>query len=271
MGLLVHLLQQIRAWDTVTKFSLALAIVLMAILAFVGTSGPEALRTPAFIGAAGLIIVSQLIIMWGNRHMVTPYTQAQRHFMSGDFAAARDTLLAFLSSQEREGKRLPVDAMVLLGNSYRNLGELAASEEALRRSLDIKPLYHFPLYGLGRTLISDGRYNEAASLIAQSLDNGAPPVVWFDLAHAQYRAGDHDAALNSLERAAEYVSDEPHRQLMSEYLLYRLGEQAWRPQIALLKAGLPFWQAEAERFAHTSYGQALSQDLAIMQAVEESV
>jgi hypothetical protein len=56
------------------------------------------------------------------------------------------------------------------------------------------------------------------------------------------------------------VLDESHRALMVGYLLYRVGA-ASLPAPELVRDGLLYWQATAERFQHTPYGVALADDI----------
>lgn len=258
MGILFKFFQQVRLWDAPTKAAFAMAIVLLVVVMGILANAPnETVRNQALLGATGLVIGLQVIAMWGNRHMVTAYTQAQRQFMRGDFAAARDTLLADMDEKQAAGKKASVDTYILLGNTYRQLGDLNQSEEVLTKALQMRPTYHFALYGFGRTLLSKGDYQGAIRAIEQAIQYGAPPVVQFDLGHAQYRAGQTDIARQTLEAVN---SDEAHRQLMTRYMLHRL-QAAEPPDAGMIQAGLPFWQAEIERFAQTPYGQALQHDM----------
>ena len=101
----------------------------------------------------------------------------------------------------------------------------------------------------------------------QALEAGAVPAVQVDLAEALYRQGlgDEARALLELNKDAAY---EPHRQLMVDYLLYRLSAGA-PPAPDRIENGLPFWKESADRFAHTPYGQALADDVRQMQSLVE--
>ncbi len=192
-------------------------------------------------------------MLWGNRGMVSAFTQAQRLYLAGDFAAARDLL---------ESVRAKADARVLtlLGNTYRQLGQLDESEQVLSEAVDKAPDHYFPLYGFGRTLLSEGRYTEAVVAIRRALELNAPPVVRADLGEALYRLNLPEEAVAALEAVP---TDEPHRALMVAYLLHRLGA-ADPPVAEVVQAGLPYWEAAAERFRHTPYGLALARDVRVM-------
>src|SRR5690606_38892276 len=150
-------------------------------------------------------------------------------------------------------------ALTLLGNTYRQLGVLDQSEAVLREALSLQPNHHFPLYGFGRTLLVQGFYTEAVEAFRQALMVGAPPVAQLDAGEALYRAGETEEAGRMLQ-AALPLSHEPHRRLMAEYLLYRLG-RGDVPALTLLEKGLPYWEANAERYVHTLYGENLADDI----------
>jgi len=254
-----RILNMLRAWDRTSRAALLLAIVLLLVDLFFIAFGPVSARTPAMIGLFGLVIAIQIIILWANRGMVTPYTRAQRHFLAENFESAREIL-----EDLRAKDKADVRALTLLGNTYRQLGALTESEAVLREALAIQPNHHFPLYGFGRTLLVQGNYAEAAEVIRQSLSVGAPQIVQLDAGEALYRAGDREAAREMLE-AALPSSDEPQRRLMAEYLLYKLGVGDV-PAVTLLEEGLPYWEAHAERYDQTIYGQNLADDIRAMQA-----
>jgi tetratricopeptide (TPR) repeat protein len=255
-----RLLRAVSAWDRPSRLALATALTLLIAVLSIVAVGPSEFRQPAVIAAGGLLIITQIIVMWGNRAMVTLYTRAQRAYLSADFETARQTLEVLRSSDRADYRDL-----TLLGNTYRQLGQLTKSEEVLTEALQLRPNHHFPLYGFGRTLLVQGRYPEAIDAFQRALAAGAPPVVQFDLGDACFRQGMWEEARRVLEGAAS-LTEEPHRLLMMIYLLYRLdgGEP---PSAALVEAGLPYWRAEEQRFYHTPYGQALANDVRQMQTL----
>jgi len=253
--LLRDLIRRLPDWDTPSKLSLGLAVAFLVIALLVAAFGSEATRLPAMAVVLGLVMLTQVIILWGNRGMVTAYTRAQRHYLAGEFQAARE----LLESEIQQGKPT-AEQLTLLGNVYRQLGDLERSERVLQQAVAHQPQAHFPLYGLGMTLLAQGRYEDAIVRIRQSLSYGAPSVVQFDLGHSLFRAGYLDDAKSLLRDAADSVRDEPHRQLMRSFLLNQLGDSQIIDD-ALLEAGLPFWQASAARFRMTTYGQALQADI----------
>lgn len=253
-----RLFASFRLWERTSQIAFGLALLLLVIVAAAYLSGAENLRQPSAIGVFGLLIILQIIILWANRGMVTPYTQAQRHYLAGNFAEA----IRLLEGVRQAGKA-DVRALTLLGNTYRQEGHLEESEAVLREALELQPNHHFSLYGFGRTLMVMGRYAEASEVFIQAHEAGAPEIVRLDLGEAFYRQGETQQALEWL-MSAEPAAYEPYQALMLAYLTYRLG-QGQPPASDLLQAGLPFWEASAGRFRHTPYGQALAEDVRVMQ------
>jgi tetratricopeptide (TPR) repeat protein len=260
--LTTYVLRSFRAWDRPSQIAMLSVIPLFLLTLVMLTFATPQLKQPALIGLIGLVIAAQIIFMWGNRHMVTPYTQAQRHYLDGNFEFARQVLENLQSNGKAD-----VRSLTLLGNTYRQLGLLDESEEVLTKALDLRPFDHFPLYGIGRTLLVKGLFAQAADKMNQALDAGAPLIVRFDLAEAFYRQGLDDQARVALHAIQEIV-DEPHRALMTAYMLYRLGEEQ-APAHDLVINGLSYWQDNAARFQATPYGQMLADDVQQLQAFME--
>lgn len=250
--LTLSLIRRFTQWERPAQIAVVVALALLVVVIGVAGFGPPDVRTPALIGIIGLVLTLQMIVLWANRDLVTPYTQAQRAYLRGDFEAARATL-------ETEGGATDGKSLTLLGNTYRQLGKLDESELALWAALGLLPDDQFPLYGLGRTLLAQGRYAEAVEKLDAALKAGAPDVVAADLGEALYRAGEIDRARATLAALTD-VEQEPYRRLMVDYLRWRLGD-APPPDAALVREGIAFWQATAERFAHTPYGAAVAGDV----------
>lgn len=260
--LTAFLLGRFRAWERPSQVGIILALGLLLAALLAAALGPEAVRVPALAGAFGLLVVAQVIFMWANRTMVTPYTRAQRLYLAEDFEAARQILEALDAAGKAD-----MQALTLLGNTYRQLGRLDESSEVLTKALRLRPSDPFPLYGFGRTLLVMGLYVEAEQAFRQALAEGAPPLAHADLGETLYRIGRRDEAREVL-RAAAADDESPQRALLAAYLLYSLGG-GQSPARELVEAGLPYWRAAAERFSRTPYGQDLMHDVARMQALIE--
>lgn len=258
--LTAYFFKMFRQWERPVQVGFVLALILSLVVLAVVLTGPRDLRQPAMIGLIGLVIALQVIFMWANRGLVTPFTRAQRAYLAGDL----ETACRLLEALHDEGAA-SVQALTLLGNAYRQLGELERSERVLLEALEVEPNHYFPLYGFGRTLLVEGRYSEAAEMLRRAAEAGAPGVVQLDLGEVLYRQDEKESAREALIAGLPAAEDAPRR-LMGAYLLYRMGS-AEPPDPELIQQGLVFWQANAERFAATPYGQALAQDIETMQAI----
>ena len=249
-------------WDRPSRIAFVLAVLLLLLVAVLLAFGPVGLRQPAFIGFIGLMFIAQLVFMWANRHMITPYTRAQRLYLDEDFSGACEIL-----ETVREAGKASVRDLTLLGNAYRQRNMLDESGAALREALALNPNHYFPLYGFGRTLLIQGHYEDAATALQQSLDAGAPQGVQLDLGEALYRSGQGHEALAVLKAVMPQL-DEPHRVLMGWYLLNCLGEEHPVEKPGLV-SGLVYWQAHAERYDQSPYGRTLLGDVQKMQVMLE--
>lgn len=256
--------QRFQHWELPARIAFIAAVIVLIVLIAVAASVEQEQR-PAALGSVALgFLVLQAIFMWANRGMISDYTRAQRAYMAGDFKAALELLDQSL--EVVKGRKL-TDTLTLLGNVHRQLGDVAQSKEVLRRAVQSAPEYYFSLYGFGRTLLADGSYAEAATYIQRALEAGAPAAVNVDLAEALYRAGgDPDALRAALDAGEAAAQDEPHRALLVAYIRQQISD-APAPDAGLVAAGIAFWQASAERFAHTPYGEALQTDVTRMQSI----
>lgn len=247
--------ERVPTWDTPSQVAFAIGIILFPILLILGFIGPEPIQIPARAGAFGLLLSIQLVILWGNRRMLSPYHEAQQHFMEGDYQAARDIL-----EQIPLGDKVSVDALVLLANTYRHLGQYEDSLAVATRALEEKPDYHFALYGMGKTLMVTGVYEDASNFLTKALSQGAPDVVQFDLGYAYYLSGDNRRAIHHFNNILSLLQDEPSQLLLAQHCLYQMqsGEQ---PSIQLIENYLDYWHNEAAKFRDTPYGQALQTDV----------
>jgi len=248
------MLEQFREWDRPSQIAFLIAILLLLPVGLTASRGPENLKQPATIGTIGLILAAQAIFMWANRTMVTSYTRAQRLYLRGDLDGAINILEPIYSHGSAS-----VNVLTLLGNAYRQRGEIDKSYEVLSEAVDIAPNHYFPQYGFGRTLLIQGDYESAIEAIERALENGGQPVMRFDAGEAHFRQGNDQQAIEHLSAILPAL-EEPHRILMAKYILHKLDAHP-PPDETDVDAGIEFWQAQALRFAHTPYGQRLQIDL----------
>ncbi|TVR21054.1 MAG: hypothetical protein EA396_08975 [Anaerolineaceae bacterium] len=255
--LTAQIFKRLSNWERPAQIGFFMALVVLLPLLVVAVSAADSgIRAAAALSAVAVMMVMQGIFLWANRNMVTPFAAAQRAYRAGEFEQA----LAILEKLRADGKR-DVSALTLLGNTYRQVGQLEKSAAILSECLNIYPTHYFPLYGFGRTLLAQGHYARAAENIHAALENGAPAVVRFDLAESHYRSGDTEAARRLLLAVRPELDDEPHRALMADYLLHQLAE---RPAPDVSADALAFWRTQAHLFRDTPYGQAVADDVNAM-------
>ena len=258
--MLRRLLREAPQWDTASKAALGLGMALLPLLLMLGFLGPGPIQLPARIGAFGLLLTIQFLVLWGSRRVLSPYRQAQRHFINGDYVDARDIL-----EMTPESGRTSVDALVLLGSAYRHLGQFDKSRAALEHALGLKPDYHFALYGLGKLSLTVGEYEAAANYITKALLSGAPDVVQFDLGQAFYLLGDAEKSKHYFSNIRSTVADEPAQSMLLDYYRHQMGTGK-RPSNRSIRDNLQFWRQEALKYRQTPYGAALQKDVDAMNA-----
>lgn len=250
-------------WDRPTQVAFVLAL-LMGIGGVALTAlAPQERRANIAIGVGALLLVAEIAVLWGGRGSVTAYTAAQRDYLAGRLESARALL-----EKARESGRADMRALTLLGATYRQFGSLDESEQVLYEALDKAPDHHYPLYNLGRTRLSMGRYTEAAALLERAIAAGAPTSAAFDLGEAYLLSGDTQRAMPLF--APDAVQD-VHRGSMASWWRWHYGGQAEAPDLDVLRAGMPYWTAAAERFAATPYGQAVQVNIDAIQRYLRSV
>ncbi len=248
--ILIEFWRGLQRWERPARLSLKLGLLALVPLLLLWLTGPESLRRPALAGLCGLGLGLQMVFLWAWRGMLSDWTRAQRLYLDGEFEAACDLL-----QSRRAAGRADMRALTLLGNALRMRALLEQSETVLREAQAEAPRHAFPLTGLGRTLLAQGRYAEAVDTFEAAIERGAPEVVALDLGEALYHSGDVSPAVVQLQTGLEATGDSGRR-LIAEMLLQRAGAAAG-PDEGLLQEGLPWLEAQAERFASTDYGRAL--------------
>lgn len=248
------LYKRLPEWDRSSRLSLYLAFVLLILLLIAGLFGPDDIRMPSRVGAFGLLLTLQLVLFWGNRRAISPYHEAQQHYIRGEYEIARDLLESSPDTQPES-----VDALVLLGNCYRQLGQFELAGLAIERALQIKPDYHYALYAAGKLHLVGGDFRDARTCFERALAAGTPDLVHFDLGQVSYYLGSTDAETH-LRSFIAVSRDEPAKTSMATSYLLDIGEyETWAP--ILTQETLDYWLDEAERYQRTEYGKRLLADV----------
>ncbi len=262
------------------NLTLVLTLGSGAILVFLSRNRDVGEIIPLVMGVLIFIGVVQYVLLFrGQRTSSHPVLRAaQQEFMQGKFQTAIDRLDSALKDELTDEIRSAM--LTLKGNTHRQLGQVEDSETALREAVRIQPEDHFPLYGLGRTLLVMGNYAEAEKYLTQALAQGAKKNIRAEHVLAQYY-GDWPASevLEVARQAGKMLRIEPYRALLVNYILYQLYgtenlQNAHQQQVARdimrnTQQGVAFWQAESERLSQTPYGQRLAEDVARMREIIE--
>ena len=252
---MIHIIREfwrgLRNWERPARLALLLGLLASLPLLLLWLAGPPEWRPAGLAGLCGLGIGLQMVFLWAWRGMLSDWTLAQRLYLDGEFEAACDLLQA-----RRATGRADMRSLTLLGNALRQRGLLEQSETVLREAVAQRPGHAFPLTGLGRTLLAQGRYSAAVDALREALATGAPAIVTLDLGEALFHAGQLQAAREHLQTGLA-ATDDSGRRLTGQYLLHQL-DAAGLPDAQLLRDGRPWLEAQVTRFEHTDYGCALA-------------
>lgn len=250
----VHIFKNFHLWERPSQIAFLMAVVLALPALVLSIVGGDDVRSYAVASLMASLFVAQLIFLWANRGMVSDYTRAQRHFLRGEFDQARRILSQHLIKHPQD-----VQAMTLLGNTYRQLGDLDNSHAILLEAINIQPMNHFPLYGFGRTLLVAGQYEQALPIFHKALKVGGHDIAYLDIGECAYHLGDVSTAREALTMGLARVSPDDNRTWMAHALLNMMNGM---PLPHLSEASRTYWTAQARLFAHTPYGEALQHILA---------
>jgi len=248
--------------DKRLQFAFALVIVEWV---FVGVAVARGADNPIFLGGVLFVIsVIQIGSIFWRRKPSGAVADAQEAFVQGDYATAITILEAYTTENSTD-----VKALTLLGNAYRQHTDFVQSISVLEKALDLAPDNAFPRYGLGRTLLAQGHFANAAQAIEKALQDGGRKVIRTELALAYYLANRLDDAQRVATATARQLSLEPYRMLMINYLLYVLAND--EKAVAIIRTQnkhVHYWQVEANRFTHTPYGEGLQTIIEQIQEME---
>jgi len=256
--MLRELARRTQGWDTPLKLALGLALLLLALLLGLAFGGPAPVQLPARIGAFGLLLALQLLFFYGNRRDISPYHSARERFIAGDYEAARSILEALPENAPQS-----VDALVLLGNSYRRLGQLRQAQAALTQAVARKPQHPVALYSMGKLELVQGKFAAAQTHIEAARAAGAPDELRLELGQLCLLQGQTAQALQHFLSLRGAFEQEPAQALLRDAYLHELGEGA-APSTERLRAASAIWQAEAQTFYNSAYGEHLTQLLQAM-------
>ncbi|GIK64599.1 MAG: hypothetical protein BroJett018_23930 [Chloroflexota bacterium] len=256
--------------DTRLRLAFGLSIVMAAMLFVVLGQANADSRVPLAIGFAGLLALLQVFILIRGKGHQGALLKAQQAFVDGRYEETAGLLEGQLEQHRAAGQVPDLKLLTVLGNTYRQLGRLDESAALLQQAIEQFPNKAFPVYGLGRTRLAQGDYNEAVRLIEQALKLGARKAVRADLALALYYAeADQSRIIEVAQQTGRILNVENYRALMVNYLIATHTAEAQLAKRVMhnTAAGLAYWQGEAKRHATTDFGRRLTSDVARIEAI----
>jgi len=171
------------------------------------------------------------------RAAVEPPSEAELVPFGGGTASTRDLALAYAIAAVRQPNLLDrrralrlleaaernshddFEVLMYLAEIYRNGGQEARAIPLYRRAMQLDPAQVTASAGLGAILFERGEYTEAIRLWQDALSKNAGLVlVATDLAMAQWRTGDRDAAESTLRRTIDLSpAFQPARDLLKRF------------------------------------------------------
>ncbi|GAB1421959.1 hypothetical protein MASR2M15_21610 [Anaerolineales bacterium] len=257
MRLLIDLSRRFRhEWDRTTRNAMLIALVFAGILVILLFTGDDNLKTVSCIGIFGVLIVMQVIAMWGNRGMIEPLAKAQQAFLNDQYEKSLHIL-------ESEADHESAVVQLLMASNFRQLGQFEASADLLAGLIEKDPQNDRAYYARGKLALVQGLYEAAITDFQRALKLGAPHFVQFDLGFTYYALGNIERAIKVLNAARPYVEAEAPFLLYVEYIECLLDPERYLSQ-TLKEDGIAYWEEEARRFPATPYGQQLFEDINVI-------
>ncbi len=269
-----------------TTFVLAVIGVLMFMVAVVmqafhvPSDAPE-LSPFVLLALGGLCLAALMFLFWFSlvgvmlarqtRAQGSGYGEAYRLIEAFRFREA----IPLLERSIHEGKETS-DILMLLTSAYAYTGQLAKAQATADRAVQLFPNEPAAYVTLANGYRLQAAYDEAAqTLIEASRLDPDQPVIWAELGFTQRFAGEHEAAQQSFERAAQHAMPAPYGvrvyyHLANAYQTAGEAKQAVRAAAKMMSArdGLKTWKAGLKALEGTAYGQALRYEIA---AIEQAL
>jgi len=247
-------------------------LAFLALLGFVGgivvelSSGQndQGVTSPAIIVALGsLFVIAMMFLIWFT--VIGIMLARQTRVLGSGYGDAYR-----LIEQFRFRDAIPL----LLTSAYAYTGQLAKAQSTADRAVQLYPNDADAYITLANGYRLQALYDEAARalMIAAELSPNRP-IIWAELGFVQRLAGDEQASLASLEKAAESPLPSPyavrvHYHLRRAYSAQGAVELAVRSTAKMMSArdGLATWKAGLRALEGTAYGQALRYEIAAIEA-----
>jgi tetratricopeptide (TPR) repeat protein len=265
---------------------LTMAVAVVGLLLFVGGIALEFVETrnrsaigvsSPFIGLAlvGLCLAAGMALLWfgivgvalarQTRAQGSGYGDAYRLIEAFRFRDA----IPLLERSIIEGKETS-EVLMLLTSAYAFSGQLAKAQATADRAIQLFPDDPDAYVTLANGYRMQALYEEAVAALQRAASLAlSQPVILAELGFMQRFAGDEAGAQQSFERAALHDLPEPYRVRVYYHLMQtyqRMGDmvKAARATARMMSArsGLAPWRSGLRALEGTSYGQALSREIA---------
>lgn len=273
-----------------------IAVYLTFVLAFVGLvifiggivveffaeRQPSAeVSAPIIVALSGLCLAALMFLFWftlvgymlarQTRALGSGYGDAYRLIEEFKFKDA----IPLLERSIREGKET-AEVLMLLTSAYAYTGQLAKAQATADRAVQLYPDDADSYVTLANGYRLQAAYDEAARALLQAATlSPNQPVIWAELGFVQRFAGEHEAALESFERAAQHAMPAPYGvrvyyHLANAYQAAGETKQAVQAASKMMSArdGLSTWKSGLKALEGTAYGQALRYEIA---AIEQAI
>lgn len=181
--------------------------------------------------------------------------------------------IPLLERSIKEGKET-AEVLMLLTSAYAYAGQLGKAQATADRAVRLFPDDPGSYVTLANGYRLQAAYEEAARALIQAAEfEPDQPIIWAELGFVQRFAGDASAALDSFTKAALYAMPAMYGVRVYYHLAHAFQTQgdtkgAVNATARMMSArdGLAIWQSGLNALEGTAYGQALSREIAAIQA-----
>jgi tetratricopeptide (TPR) repeat protein len=231
------------------------------------------------IALGGLCLAVVMFIIWfvlvgwllarQSREQGSGYGDAYRLIEAFRFREA----IPLLERSIKEGKET-AEVLMLLTSAYAYTGQLGKAQAAADRAVRLFPDDPGSYITLANGYRLQAAYEEAAQALMEAAAlEPEQPIIWSELGFVQRFAGDMSAAVKSFGNAARYAMPAMYGVRVHYHLAQAFqaagdtkGAVSAIAKMMSARDGLATWQSGLSALEGTAYGQALSREIADIQA-----
>jgi len=231
------------------------------------------------IALGGLCLAVTMFVIWfvlvgwllarQSREQGSGYGDAYRLIEAFRFREA----IPLLERSIKEGKET-AEVLMLLTSAYAYAGQLGKAQATADRAVRLFPDDPGSYITLANGYRLQAAYEEAAQALMEAAAlEPDQPIIWAELGFVQRFAGDRSAALKSFGNAARHAMPAMYGVRVHYHLAQALqtagdtkGAVSATAKMMSARDGLATWQSGLTALEGTAYGQALSREIAAIQA-----